>query len=194
MSNAGTRRTPLLLAEERLNLALGDRPRFLLGQLQPGEVRQVEYAVRSHLRGRHPLGPLTVVMRDPFGLTNRFAQVGATGDIVVLPIEPLTGGRPPGNEVGAEGEISFAMIALHGEDDQSIREYRDGDDLRRIHWPATAPDLAGPPGGPSARAGDDPARPACGLTRAGPPAPSSGRSPPPHRSSPISPGSATPRT
>ena len=30
------------------------------------------------------------------------------------------------------------MIALHGEDDQSIREYRDGDDLRRIHWPATA--------------------------------------------------------
>jgi uncharacterized protein (DUF58 family) len=30
------------------------------------------------------------------------------------------------------------MVALHGEDDQSIREYRDGDDLRRIHWPATA--------------------------------------------------------
>jgi uncharacterized protein (DUF58 family) len=138
MTNAGTRRTPLLLAEERLNLALGDRPRFLLGQLQPGEVRQVEYAVRSHLRGRHPLGPLTVVLRDPFGLTNRFAEVGATGDIVVLPrIDPLVGGRPPGNGVGAEGEIPF-MVALHGEDDQSIREYRDGDDLRRIHWPATA--------------------------------------------------------
>ncbi len=138
MTNAGTRRTPLLLAEERLNLALGDRPRFLLGQLQPGEVRQVEYAVRSHLRGRHPLGPLTVVLRDPFGLTNRFAEVGASGDIVVLPrIDPLVGGRPPGNGVGAEGEIPF-MVALHGEDDQSIREYRDGDDLRRIHWPATA--------------------------------------------------------
>jgi uncharacterized protein (DUF58 family) len=138
MTNAGTRRTPLLLAEERLNLALGDRPRFLLGQLQPGEVRQVEYAVRSHLRGRHPLGPLAVVLRDPFGLTNRFAEVGATGDIVVLPrIDLLAGGRPPGNGVGAEGEIPF-MIALHGEDDQSIREYRDGDDLRRIHWPATA--------------------------------------------------------
>jgi uncharacterized protein (DUF58 family) len=138
MTNAGTRRTPLLLAEERLNLALGDRPRFLLGQLQPGEVRQVEYAVRSHLRGRHPLGPLTVVLRDPFGLTNRFAEVGAPGDVVVLPrIDPLAGGRPPGNGVGAEGEIPF-MIALHGEDDQSIREYRDGDDLRRIHWPATA--------------------------------------------------------
>ena len=138
MTNAGTRRTPLLLAEERLNLALGDRPRFLARPARPGEVRQVEYAVRSHLRGRHPLGPLTVVLRDPFGLTNRFAEVGATGDIVVLPrIDPLVGGRPPGNGVGAEGEIPF-MVALHGEDDQSIREYRDGDDLRRIHWPATA--------------------------------------------------------
>jgi uncharacterized protein (DUF58 family) len=30
------------------------------------------------------------------------------------------------------------MVALHGEDDVSIRSYRDGDDLRRIHWPATA--------------------------------------------------------
>jgi uncharacterized protein (DUF58 family) len=138
MTNAGTRRTPLLLAEERLNLALGDRPRFLLGQLAPGEVREVEYAVRSHLRGRHPLGPLTVVLRDPFGLTNRFAEAGAPGDIVVLPrIDRLVGGRPPGNGVGAEGETPF-MVALHGEDDQSIREYRDGDDLRRIHWPATA--------------------------------------------------------
>ena len=47
MSNAGTRRTPLLLAEERLNLALGDRPRFLLGQLQPGEIR------RSSMRCAH---------------------------------------------------------------------------------------------------------------------------------------------
>jgi uncharacterized protein (DUF58 family) len=30
------------------------------------------------------------------------------------------------------------MVALHGEDDVAIRTYRDGDDLRRIHWPATA--------------------------------------------------------
>ena len=138
MTNAGERRTPLMLAEERLNLALGDRPRFLLGRLDPGEGRQVQYAVRSHLRGRHPLGPLTVDLRDPFGLTRRFAEVGGTDDLVVLPrIDPLTGGRPPGNGVGAEGEIPH-MVALHGEDDQSIREYRDGDDLRRIHWPATA--------------------------------------------------------
>ena len=138
MTNSGARRTALMLAEERLNVALGDRPRFLLGRLDPGEGRQVQYAVRSHLRGRHPLGPLSVDLRDPFGLTRRFAEVGGTDDLVVLPrIDPVSGGRPPGNGVGAEGEIPH-MVALHGEDDQSIREYRDGDDLRRIHWPATA--------------------------------------------------------
>ena len=138
MENTGTRRTPLLLVEERLDYVLGDRPRFLLGRMSPGEKRQVEYAVRSHLRGRHSLGPLTVQLRDPFGLTARFAQVGDTSDVVVLPrTEFLTEGRPPGSGIGAEGEIPH-VVALHGEDDQSIREYRDGDDLRRIHWPASA--------------------------------------------------------
>ena len=52
-------------------------------------------------------------------------------------IVPLGGGQPPGSGVGAEGAIPH-MVALHGEDDVSIRSYRDGDDLRRIHWPATA--------------------------------------------------------
>lgn len=138
LENTGTRRTPLLLSEERLDYVLGDRPRFLLGRLTPGERRQVDYVIRAHLRGRHTLGPLAVQLRDPFGLTTRFAQVGTTDEIVVLPrIDPLTGGQPPGTGLGAEGETPH-MVALHGEDDQSIREYRDGDDLRRIHWPATA--------------------------------------------------------
>ena len=52
-------------------------------------------------------------------------------------VEPLGGGHPRGDGVGAEGAIPH-MVALHGEDDVAIRTYRDGDDLRRIHWPATA--------------------------------------------------------
>ncbi|GAA1905364.1 DUF58 domain-containing protein [Lapillicoccus jejuensis] len=138
VENAGERRSPLLLVEERLDYVLGDRPRFLLGAMQPGEGRQVDYAIRSHLRGRHRLGPLAVQLRDAFGLTTRFAEVGGYDEVVVLPrVEPLAGGRLAGQGLGQEGETPH-MVALHGEDDQSIREYRDGDDLRRIHWPATA--------------------------------------------------------
>ena len=50
---------------------------------------------------------------------------------------PLPHGRSLGSGIGSEGSVPH-MVALHGEDDQTVREYRDGDDLRRIHWPATA--------------------------------------------------------
>ncbi len=66
------------------------------------------------------------------------AAISGFSEVLVLPrILPLGGHRPPGSGVGAEGAIPH-MVALHGEDDVSIRAYRDGDDLRRIHWPATA--------------------------------------------------------
>jgi uncharacterized protein (DUF58 family) len=155
VANGGRRSTPLMLAEEHLDHVLGERPRVLLGSLGAGERRALTYAVRPPLRGRHLLGPLTVQLRDPFGLTARFVEAGAATEVLVLPrVHPLGGNRPPGTGVGAEGEIPF-MVALHGEDDQSIREYRDGDDLRRIHWPAHG--APGGPSGPAPRRG--PARP-----------------------------------
>ncbi|HET8601891.1 MAG TPA: DUF58 domain-containing protein [Segeticoccus sp.] len=136
--NLDSRRTPLLLAEERLDYVLGDRPRFVLPRMQPGESRLVRYHVRSHVRGRHLLGPITLRQRDPFGLTRAALLLRATTEVLVLPrIEHLGADRPRGEGVGSEGEIPH-MVALHGEDDVSIRGYRDGDDLRRIHWPATA--------------------------------------------------------
>ena len=101
-------------------------------------MRAIDYAVRSHLRGRHRLGPLGVQVQDPFGLANRNAVLEGTADLVVLPaVHPLSSNRQPSAGVGSEGEQAH-LIALHGEDDVTIREYRDGDDLRRIHWPATA--------------------------------------------------------
>ena len=138
IENAGGAASPLLMAEEQLDYALGDRPRFVVPRLRRGDRQEVHYTVRSHVRGRHRLGPLGVRLRDPFGLSTRVAAISGSSDVLVLPrILPLGGGRPAGSGVGAEGEIPH-MVALHGEDDVSIREYRDGDDLRRIHWPATA--------------------------------------------------------
>jgi uncharacterized protein (DUF58 family) len=138
IENAGGAASPLLMAEEQLDYALGDRPRFVVPRLRRGDRQEVHYTVRSHVRGRHRLGPLGVRLRDPFGLSTRVAAISGSSDVLVLPrIVPLGGGRPAGSGVGAEGEIPH-MVALHGEDDVSIREYRDGDDLRRIHWRATA--------------------------------------------------------
>ena len=44
--------------------------------------------------------------------------------------------RPAGQGGGGEG--GRRSIAVHGEDDVSTREYRHGDDLRKVHWRATA--------------------------------------------------------
>lgn len=138
VTNRDTRRAPALLAEEVLPPELAASPRFLLAPLAPGERSVIGYRLAAQVRGRHPLGPLRVQVRDPFGLTARFVAVGGAGELVVLPrIHPLPAGRAGVAGLGTEGEIPH-MVAVHGEDDQSIRDYRDGDDLRRIHWPATA--------------------------------------------------------
>jgi len=130
--------SPVVMAEESIDYALGDRPRFVLPALRPGDVQEVQYTVRSHTRGVHRIGPLGVRVRDPFGLTLRTAAVSGDAEIVVLPkVVPLPHGRSLGSGIGSEGSVPH-MVALHGEDDQTVREYRDGDDLRRIHWPATA--------------------------------------------------------
>jgi uncharacterized protein (DUF58 family) len=136
--NVETAPSPVVMAEESIDYALGDRPRFVLPSLRPGDVQEVQYTVRSHTRGVHRIGPLGVRVRDPFGLTLRTAAASGAAEIVVLPkVVPLPHGRSLGSGIGSEGSVPH-MIALHGEDDQTVREYRDGDDLRRIHWPATA--------------------------------------------------------
>ena len=138
LKNTSGRRTQLQLAEERAHNLLGDRPRFVLPAMEPGDVREVGYQVRCQTRGRHRLGPLTLHRGDPYGLATVTTSLPGVSDILVLPrVEALFGGQPRANAAGGEGSIPH-MVALHGEDDVAVRSYRDGDDLRRIHWPTTA--------------------------------------------------------
>jgi uncharacterized protein (DUF58 family) len=137
IKNTG-RGTRLQLGEECVHHLLGDRPRFLLPAMEPSEVREVGYQIRCQARGRYRLGPLTLRRGDPYGLATATSSVQGFTDILVLPrVEVLSREQPHANAVGGEGTI-LHMVALHGEDDVAVRSYRDGDDLRRIHWPTTA--------------------------------------------------------
>lgn len=136
--NVDHRRTPMFLAEEQFDYALGDRPRFLLPPMSYGEQRRLRYSVRSRHRGAYLLGPVTLRQRDPFGLTHVAMNLSSTTEVLVLPrLFELGSRRLRGQGRGTEGELP-QMVALHGEDDVTIRQYRDGDELRRVHWPATA--------------------------------------------------------
>jgi uncharacterized protein (DUF58 family) len=127
-----------MLLEDNVPYILGSRPRYVLDQLRPRWHRAMAYTVRSEIRGRYLVGPLTVRITDPFGFvelgrsfTSRSALV-VTPAVVSLPIGQITG------DWSGTGDNRPRAFASAGTEDVTVREYRLGDDLRRIHWRSTA--------------------------------------------------------
>ncbi|HEY9524937.1 MAG TPA: DUF58 domain-containing protein [Thermopolyspora sp.] len=130
--------TGLLLIEDTLQYALGARPRFVLDRVESRGVREIDYKVRSDLRGKFPIGPLSVRITDPFGLVELARSFTITDTLVVTPeVIALPHVRLSGEWSGG-GESRTRSIAAAGDDDVAPREYRQGDDLRRVHWRSTA--------------------------------------------------------
>jgi uncharacterized protein (DUF58 family) len=138
IANADTRTGGLWVLTEQLPADLGSSPRFVVERLATGARTALHYRVHGHRRGRHTLGPLRLRLVDPFGLVERSAVGADSAPLLVVPrVRPLGSGRPAGGQ-GGGGEGARRTIAVHGEDDVSTREYRHGDDLRKVHWRATA--------------------------------------------------------
>ncbi|MFD8479572.1 DUF58 domain-containing protein [Kitasatospora sp. NPDC059673] len=130
--------TGLLLLEDKVPYVLGPRPRFVLDRVEPRGFREVSYRVRSDLRGRYPLGPLQLRLSDPFGMCELTRSFSAADVLTVVPqVQDLPPVRLPGESAG-QGESNTHTLALAGDDDVIPREYRHGDDLRRVHWKSTA--------------------------------------------------------
>jgi uncharacterized protein (DUF58 family) len=98
----------------------------------------VEYPMLGRVRGRFSTGPLRVRTTDPFGLVQLDRQFVATNEVMVTPrVVPLPAIRTAGGG-GNTGDARPHRIGVVGQDDALVREYRQGDDVRRIHWPSTA--------------------------------------------------------
>ncbi|MDI5940512.1 DUF58 domain-containing protein [Micromonospora sp. DH15] len=130
--------TGTLLLEDRLPYALGSRPRVVLERLGAHQASSVAYTVRADVRGRYEVGPLVVRLTDPFGLCELTRSFPSVDQLTVIPqVTPLPSVRLPGEYAGS-GSSRARSVAVHGEDDAATREYRMGDDLRRVHWKSTA--------------------------------------------------------
>ncbi|WP_329572235.1 DUF58 domain-containing protein [Kitasatospora sp. NBC_01266] len=130
--------TGLLMLEDKVPYVLGPRPRFVLDRVEPRGFREVSYRVRSDLRGRYPLGPLQLRLTDPFGMCELSRSFNASDTLTVVPqVQALPAVRISGEWAGY-GESLSRAVALAGDDDTVPREYRHGDDLRRVHWKSTA--------------------------------------------------------
>jgi uncharacterized protein (DUF58 family) len=133
--NDGRRRTPVLELHDAVRGTAGAS--LLAAPLERGARSSAAYALPTTRRGVLDLGPLTVRLTDPFGLAQ--AVVTAVGRttvtvyprIVDLEAPPRTGGADP------HGRRSRG-VHHEGDEFHSLRPYVIGDDLRRVHWPATA--------------------------------------------------------
>lgn len=136
--NRGHRQTPFLLIEDRVPSTFGAPARAVLASLPSGGRQTVSYRLLCRARGRYLIGPLRVVVTDPFGIARSRIEVPGRHDLIVHPeIERLDRERsaPP---TGVTGEAPTRQLYRTGEDFYMMRPYEMGDDLRRIHWPSTA--------------------------------------------------------
>ena len=138
LTNDGRMPTGLLLLEDQIPYLLGTRPRFVVDRMGPRWKRQVGYLVRSDVRGKFTIGPMKVRLSDPFGMVELDRTFQTTSSLVVTPrVIPL----PPVPLSGAwtgSGDNRPRAFASGSAEDVTVREYRRGDDLRRVHWRSSA--------------------------------------------------------
>ncbi|MFL6238083.1 MAG: DUF58 domain-containing protein [Actinomycetes bacterium] len=130
--------TGVLMVEDTLPYVLGGRPRFVLDRVEPQGMREVTYSVRSDLRGRYEIGPLAIRLADPFGFCELSRSFRSVDHLIVTPLVTDIPSVRLGGDYAGGGESRLRAVAVAGEDDVATREYRLGDDLRRVHWRSTA--------------------------------------------------------
>ncbi len=130
--------TANLELHDRAPLTIADDTRVTLRPLGPRARTTITYTVRGDHRGRFELGPLTVRLRDPFGLVARERVLPGSADIVIYPrIWRLPDGVPFAGTTTTGGEGRPRPLPS-GEELANVRDYVRGDDLRTVHWPTTA--------------------------------------------------------
>ncbi len=89
-------------------------------------------------RGRYTLGPVTATTGDPLGLFRREMTLAPSTQLIVLPNVfelrsfPLFPGIMPGRGRGSQRSLHTTTNVV------TVRDYRPGDALTRMHWPSTA--------------------------------------------------------
>ena len=105
--------------------------------LRPHELKKVSYTVSSQDRGLFHGGPVRIRTSDPLGLFLINVEVSAPIEVTVRPariklITEAVPGFPQGNL--KINNSCYEDITMR----RSIREYRNGDEQKRINWRASA--------------------------------------------------------
>jgi uncharacterized protein (DUF58 family) len=133
--NEGASRQPGFTA---LDVVGGEAREVPVPALPPGEQSEHLYDVPATRRGRIDIGPLTVERADPLGLARSRTDTGRVEHVWVHPrrhvVRVVGGGRLRHHHEGVVPDHP-----LRGSTDvRALREYVPGDELRHVHWRASA--------------------------------------------------------
>ncbi|HIY24717.1 MAG TPA: DUF58 domain-containing protein [Candidatus Brachybacterium merdigallinarum] len=101
--------------------------------------RHLPHGLQVTRRGRHPLGPFSLVVRDLFGLFH--ARRTIIDDLQVVGIPAITTVGPFAIRqagIAPDGTLVGAGPGTGGDIGPLARPYVSGDDMRRVHWRASA--------------------------------------------------------
>ena len=138
LTNEGRTPNGVLLLEDQVPYVLGTRPRFVVEGIGMGWKQTVTYQVRSDVRGHFEIGPMSVRVTDPFGLVELGRAFRTTVPLTVTPRTVVLPQIPLGGAWTGSGDNRPRAFASGSAEDVTVREYRRGDDLRRVHWRSSA--------------------------------------------------------
>ncbi len=130
--------TSFLLLEDQVPASLGRPARLVVSGIPGRGTLQASYTVLPQVRGRYRIGPLAVDVTDAFALTRLQMEFDEHEDLLVTPeIEDLE--RSPDPSAGMSfGSSRARQLFRTGEEYYTMRQYQEGDDLRRLHWASVA--------------------------------------------------------
>lgn len=114
-----------------IDIAPDPRP---IAPLRAASPRAIAVAFRARRRGRALVPSPLVRFADPFGLWCEYRAPAAATSVLVLPPYVALEGLP----VGLGRDRPGRSAGLAGEPDVVVRPYVPGDDVRTIHWRASA--------------------------------------------------------
>ncbi|MET3807015.1 uncharacterized protein (DUF58 family) [Nakamurella sp. UYEF19] len=138
ITNSGLTRTPSIEISEPPVPGLTTGMRYLIAPIRSGESSRIIYPIMATQRGRFTLGPAHIRIGDPFDLWEDNRTLDACTEVLVVPNVVALTGMPSssGARSAASGRASVGTVG--GDPDIGVRQYRSGDDIRTIHWRASA--------------------------------------------------------
>jgi uncharacterized protein (DUF58 family) len=124
------------LVSQKRGAVIPPRP---LPALPPSGEAEVSFEITPLRRGHLRFRGITIARPDPLGLVQALKSIELSQSLLILPKRyPMAEIRMAGTRKYQPGGVALASTVGDSEEFVSLRDYRSGDPMRRIHWKSYA--------------------------------------------------------